>query len=220
MNGLRAVVFDLDGTLIHSAPSLHHAMAATLAELGRPTVTLAQVTGFIGNGVGKLVARSLDATGGADAALAQRAQALFMGHYAAAPAALTTLYPGAAAALEALRGAGLRLGLCTNKPQKPAEHALAEAGIDHLFDAVIGGDAVALKPDPAPLLACLSRLGADTATAIYVGDSETDAETARNARAPFALFTGGYRKAAAETLGALFTFDAHDALAPWVLTRR
>ena len=217
MGMVRAVVFDLDGTLIHSAPSLHHAVAAMLADLERPAVTLAQVTGFIGNGVGKLVERSLAATGGDDAS--GRARALFDAHYAAAPPELTTLYPGARAALESLRASGLRLGLCTNKPQRPAEKALAELGLTALFDAVVGGDAVALKPDPAPLRLCLSRLGADTDTAVYVGDSETDAATARAAAAPFALYTQGYRSAPVETLGAAFAFDDFAALPPWALSR-
>ena len=217
MGMVRAVVFDLDGTLIHSAPSLHHAVAAMLADLGRPTVTLAQVTGFIGNGVAKLVERSLAATGGADNT--GRARALFDAHYAAAPPTLTTLYPGARAALEALRAGGVTLGLCTNKPQIPAEKALAELDLSALFDVVVGGDAVALKPDPAPLRLCLSRLGADTDTAVYVGDSETDAATARAAAAPFALYTQGYRSAPVETLGAAFAFDDFAALPPWALSR-
>lgn len=217
MGALRAVVFDLDGTLIHSAPSLHHAVAAMLADLGRPDVTLAQVTGFIGNGVAKLVERSLAATGSDDAS--GRARALFDAHYAAAPPELTTLYPGARAALETLRAAGVRIGLCTNKPQRPAEKALAELGLTPLFDAVVGGDAVALKPDPAPLRLCLSRLEADVGAALYVGDSETDAATAQAAAAPFALYTRGYRKTPVEALGAAFAFDDFAALPPWALAR-
>jgi len=111
------------------------------------------------------------------------------------------------------------LGLCTNKPQIPAEKALAELDLSALFDVVVGGDAVALKPDPASLRLCLSRLGADTDTAVYVGDSETDAATARAAAAPFALYTQGYRSAPVETLGAAFAFDDFAALPPWALSR-
>ncbi len=218
MTAIRAVVFDLDGTLIHSAPSLHHAVAATLADMGRPTVTLAQVTGFIGNGVAKLVARSLEATGGADDAERAEARALFDAHYAAAPADLTTLYPGALAALGALSDAGLRLGLCTNKPQRPAEKALAEVGLTPFFDAVVGGDVVALKPDPAPLRLVLDRLGADVASTVYVGDSETDAALAQAAETPFALFTEGYRKSPVEALGARFAFADFAMLPPWILS--
>lgn len=217
MSPVRTVVFDLDGTLIHSAPSLHHAVAAMLADLGRPGVTEAQVTGFIGNGVAMLVARSLDATGGADDAQRSRARALFDRHYAAAPPALTTLYPGALAALEALRAGGLRLGLCTNKPQGPAEKALAEVGLTPFFDAVIGGDVIALKPDPAPLLLCVERLGAEPSSAIYVGDSETDSLTAKAATIPFALYTEGYRKSPVEALGARFAFADFAALPAWVM---
>ncbi|PKP64012.1 MAG: phosphoglycolate phosphatase, partial [Alphaproteobacteria bacterium HGW-Alphaproteobacteria-8] len=112
---------------------------------------------------------------------------------------------------------GLRLGLCTNKPQRPAEKALAEVGLTPFFDAVVGGDIVALKPDPASLRLCLERLGADVAATLYVGDSETDADTAHAAETPFALFTQGYRKAPVEALAARFAFDHHAALPDWVL---
>ncbi len=213
---LRAVVFDLDGTLIDSAPALNHAVNGMLADLGRAPLDLARTTSFIGNGVGKLIERALAATGGGAPA---EARALFDARYAATPAALTTLYPGVPEALGALRAQGLRLGLCTNKPQGPADKVLAETGLAPFFEAAVGArDGVALKPDPEPLRLCLSALGAEAGTALYVGDSETDAATAQAAGVRFALFTLGYRKAPAEALPALWRFDAFAALPGFVAT--
>ena len=187
------VVFDLDGTLIDSAPDLHAAAQTMLAEAGLPPVTLPQVQGFIGNGVPVLVARVLAAVGGpADPEAAAALTARFLAHYMAAPTALTRPYPGVPAALAALAAAGHPLAVCTNKPAAPARAILAAFGLDAWISEVIGGDSLPLrKPDPAPLQAAFALLGG---SGVYVGDSEVDAATAQAAGAPFLLFTEGYRK--------------------------
>lgn len=212
-----AVVFDLDGTLVDSAPDLHAAANAMLADLGRPGLTLPQVTSFIGNGVPKLVERCLEATGGAGA-LYPEALASYRAHYDAAPADLTHPWPGALDAVRGLRAAGLPLGICTNKPEGPARKLLALLGMGGFFDSVIGGDTLPEhKPQPEPLLRCLAELDADPARALYVGDSETDAETAANAGIPFALFTRGYRKRSVDTFDAVLAFDDWPRLAGLVM---
>ncbi|MDT8344365.1 MAG: phosphoglycolate phosphatase [Thermohalobaculum sp.] len=212
----RAVVFDLDGTLVDSAPDIHAAANVMLAALGRAPLDLGRVTSFVGNGVAKLVERCLDATGGADAALGAHAFGIFREAYHAAPASLTRPYPGVEAALDALAGAGCRLGLCTNKPEGPTRQVLDALGLARHFGAVVGGDTLAvMKPDPAPLRLCLDRLGAGPA--LYVGDSETDAATARAAGLPFALFTRGYRKSPVESFEAVLAFDDFAALVPFAL---
>lgn len=213
------VAFDLDGTLVDSAPDLHAAANRMLADLGRPALTLPQVTGFIGNGVPKLVERCLEATGGA-ADLHPQAMARFRAHYDAAPADLTRPWPGALDALRALGAAGLPLGVCTNKPEAPARKLLALLGMEGLFGSVIGGDTCPEhKPQPEPLLRCLAELGGGPAGALYVGDSETDADTAANAGVPFALYTRGYRKRPVESFEAALTFEDWSDLARFVLDR-
>jgi phosphoglycolate phosphatase len=202
-----AIAFDLDGTLVDSAPDLHAAANRMLAELGRPALTLPQVTSFIGNGVPKLVERCLEATGGGGDLHAD-GLARFRAHYDAAPANLTRPWPGVPEAARRLRAAGLPLGICTNKPEGPARKLLALLGLDDLFASVIGGDTLPEhKPQPEPLIRCLAELGADPARTLYVGDSETDAETAANAGIPFALYTRGYRKRPVEGFVAVLAFD-------------
>ena len=211
-----AIAFDLDGTLVDSAPDLHAAATRMLSELDRPALTLPQVTGFIGNGVPKLVERCLDATGGTGALHAE-ALARFRAHYDAAPADLTRPWPGVPEAAAALAAAGLPLGICTNKPEGTARKLLTLLGLGELFGSVIGGDTLPEhKPQPEPLLRCIADLGADPARALYVGDSETDAETAANAGVPFALYTRGYRKRPVESFDAVLAFDDWSDLAAFV----
>ena len=212
MSRYRIVVFDLDGTLVDSAPDLHAAANRMLDEIGRPPLSLAQVTGFVGNGVPKLVERCLDATGGVDG-LRREAVARFRHHYDAAPAELTRPYPNVVETASALCAAGCRLGICTNKPEAPARKLLALLGMDGLFGALVGGDTLpAIKPDPAPLMHAIGCLGGDSASALYVGDSETDAETAANSGVAFALFTEGYRRAPADALRSAHRFSRFEDL--------
>ncbi|MEM6487426.1 MAG: phosphoglycolate phosphatase [Pseudomonadota bacterium] len=216
LSAMRAVVFDLDGTLVHSAPDIHAAANAVLAEIGRPPLSLDQVCGFIGNGVVKLIERALAATGGVrdlDTAVAR-----FRAIYGAAPARLTQPYEGVRACLSALRRADLALAVCTNKPEAPARAILQALDLSAPFPVVVGGDTVGVaKPDPAPLLACLGALGVGVGDTLFVGDSETDEDTAQRAGVAFAHFTRGYRNKPADAFRAAFAFDDYAALAPFVL---
>ncbi|MGF1503182.1 MAG: phosphoglycolate phosphatase [Paracoccaceae bacterium] len=200
------IVFDLDGTLVDSAPDIHRAAVAMLEGLGRAPVSLEQTVSFVGNGVGKLVERCLGATGGVPADGTGPALAAFRLAYDRAPAALTRPYPGVETALGTLAAAGHPLAVCTNKPEAPAREILAALGLAPRFRAVIGGDTTGvLKPDPAPLLAAIRAAG--QGPALFVGDSETDAATAEAAAVPFALFTRGYRKSPVAAIRADAAFD-------------
>ena len=198
---LRAVVFDLDGTLVDSAPSLHAAAGAMMAERGLPSPDLPTLTGFVGLGAGVLVARCLR-WAGADPDRHPDALPRFLAIYGADPVAGTTAMPGAAAALASLERSGLRLGLCTNKPEAPARAIVAALELGP-FGAVVGGDTLpARKPDPAPLLHAASLLGAAPADVLYVGDSETDLRTARAAGIAYVHVEGGYQPAPLPALDA------------------
>ncbi|MBP2316003.1 phosphoglycolate phosphatase [Azospirillum soli] len=179
----RAVAFDLDGTLVDSAADLMHASNALLAELGRPPVDLPAVRSFIGDGAAKLVERILAATGdlpGPEETAAHLCR--FLTIYEADPSAHSALYPGVADTLAALAGAGLTLGVCTNKPMGATRRLLADLGIADRFAAVVGGDSFpSRKPSPEPVLGLLDRMGVRPEETVFVGDNEHDVAAARAA---------------------------------------
>lgn len=203
--GASAVLFDLDGTLVHSAPDIHAAANAMLAEAGAAAVDLPTVQGFIGEGAAVLVAR-LMAARGLPPGRHEELLARFRAAYDTAPARLTRPWPGVPGALAALARAGHALGVVTNKPEAPARAVLAALGLAEHIAVVVGGDSLPVrKPDPGPLIHALAALGA--ADGIFVGDSEIDAAAAAAAGLPFALFTRGYRRAPAEAIAAALHFD-------------
>ncbi len=212
------IVFDLDGTLIDSAPDIRAAANAMLAAEGAAPLDMATTIGFIGNGIPKFVERAMRARDLPEADHARLTEAM-LAAYDRDPATLSCLYPGLEGLLPALKEAGHRLGICTNKPLAPARRILDIFGITDLFDVIIGGDSLPVKkPDPAPLIAAFEALGAGAR--LYVGDSEVDAETAARASVPFALFTEGYRKQPVEALAHVLAFDHFDALGAYLETTR
>nr|WP_156883553.1 phosphoglycolate phosphatase [Salipiger mucosus] len=208
---MQAVVFDLDGTLIDSAPDLHAAANKVLAAEGVPPITFAQARSFIGHGSADLIRKVMLASGlGEDPDEHARLLEAFMVHYNGPPA-LTTPYPGVLDALARLEGSRVTMGLCTNKPGGPTEIALRHFGLERFMRVAAHGDTLeARKPDPAPLHHVFAELGAPGG--LYVGDSEVDAETAERAGLPFALYTEGYRKTPVPELYHTYAFDHFDAL--------
>lgn len=208
---MSAIVFDLDGTLIDSAPDIRAAVNRTLLDEGHAALDLPTVVSFIGHGLPRLVERAMGARG---IPMDQHARltGVTLAHYNAASNDLTRPYPGVMTALGRLRDEGHRLGICTNKPEAPARKVLDQFGMAHLFDAVVGGDTLtARKPDPAPLHHAFAALGA--ASGLYVGDSEVDAETAQAAGVAFAFFTQGYCHIPHASVTCVARFDHFDALA-------
>ncbi len=207
------IVFDLDGTLIDSAPDIHACVNAALREHGYGPLSLHQVRGFIGGGVDLLWQR-IGAALRIDPVDKRDVMASFMARYQVATT-LTRMFPGVPETLGLLADRGHPLGICTNKPMSATRHVLAHFGIETLFGAVIGGDSLpSRKPDPAPLRACLAGLGAhpERPEAILVGDSEFDAQCAAAAGVPLMLFTGGYRGGRIEDLPHLVAFGDFAAL--------
>ena len=202
------VVFDLDGTLIDSAPDIHAAANAVLREHGGRQLTLDAVRSFIGGGVDMLWQKIIRANG-LDPASQRDLVAAFMTRYHAATG-LTRMFPGVPETLGLLADRGYPLGICTNKPLGPTRAVLDHFGIGQLFGTVIGGDSLPeKKPDPAPLRAAFAGLGADPVApkGIYVGDSEFDAGCAAAVPVPLLIFAGGYRQTPISELPHLAQFD-------------
>lgn len=211
----QAVLFDLDGTLIDSAPDLHASVNILLASHALGPLSLPQVVSMIGNGVKKLVERAFAACGrplaGAVLDIEYEAMVAIYGDHLVA---LTTLMPGARQAVETLHAAGHRLGVVTNKPQRPTEAILDHFGLSPFLGAVIGGDSgVEKKPAPDMLFATLDRLGVAPEDALMVGDSPADVGSARAAGIAVLVVRGGYTTVPAEHLGADAVIESLDDLA-------
>lgn len=208
------IVFDLDGTLIDSAPDIHACVNAVLRQYHVAPLPLPRVRSFIGGGVELLWSRVMAACR-IDPAHRSELVAAFMARYHDATA-MTRLFPGVTEALGHLADLGHPMGICTNKPMAPTRHILNHFGLARIFPVVVGGDTLPQrKPDPAPLRLALSQLGADgdRPHAIYVGDSEFDASCAAAVPVPFLIYSAGYRMTPIAQLPHHAAFDHFDGLA-------
>ncbi len=191
---LPALVFDLDGTLVDSAPDIGRALNTLLVQLGHPALDLHKVTALIGDGTGILIQRAL-ALLGAPISTAEipALNDRLVGHYLRHPADATKPYPGVVETLATLRDAGYPMGVCTNKGQRLAELVLAETGLAEFFTVTIGGDTeLGRKPDPRTLRATIERLGGEPSNAWLIGDSINDVEAAEAAGVRVVLVSFGY----------------------------
>lgn len=200
--GRSAVVFDLDGTLVDSAPDIAAAINAVLDEAGRRALSLDEVRGMVGDGTSALVSRALAAAdGGIEPAQAVLSPlvARFRTVYEACATDETRPYPGAVDAIRALDTAGYRMALCTNKPDRPARAILEAFGLAPFINAVVGGEsAPARKPDSRHLSAVLDLMGARPDTAVMVGDGINDVLVARALGVPVVLASFGFSRSAPE----------------------
>ena len=207
---MSAVIFDLDGTLIDSAPDIRAAVNAMLGELDMEPLDLPKIVSFIGNGLPRLVELVI-ADQGLSMEQHEHLTARVLAHYHSDGSALTTPYDGVMDVLTGLRAQGIKIGLCTNKPYSATMDVLNDLNMGDMFDVIVGGDSLPeRKPHPAPLQKVIADLG--STDVIYVGDSEVDAATAEAAKVRFALFTQGYRKTPVDQLPHDVTFDHFDAL--------
>ncbi|HLI14319.1 MAG TPA: phosphoglycolate phosphatase [Alphaproteobacteria bacterium] len=211
----RAIVFDLDGTLIDSVPDIHRTLNRVLDEAGRHPVGIEAVKLMVGDGARVLVEKGFAATGPAlDAASLDRAYGRFLACYEGPETAgLTRPYPGVRATLEWLLDRGFRLGICTNKPKTATADVLDRLDLARFFDAVVTPEQVsAHKPHPAHLLATLAVLRAEPAEAVMVGDNANDVAVAHGAGVPVIAVTYGYPRMAPADLGADLLIDEMAAL--------
>lgn len=211
----RTILFDLDGTLVDTAPDLAAAMNHVLAAHERPPLPVDAVRHLVGHGARALITRGFAATGDPRPDLVEAAMPLFLDYYATHIADGSRPFPGVAAALDALVGADCRMAICTNKPTGLARALIDALGWAGHFTAIVGHDAVPrAKPDAGHVHATLAACGRDAAGAVFVGDSATDVGAARNAGLPIILVSFGFTDRPASELGGDVVIDHYDALLP------
>jgi len=208
------IAFDLDGTLVDTAPDLIGTLNVLLLDEGLPPLPMDEARPFIGYGARRLLERGFLAAG--QVLHPARLQALFdrfIPHYLGRIAEESRPFPGCAAALDTLKAQGARLAVCTNKPTGLSVALLEALDLAARFDAILGPDAAgAAKPDPRHLQAAVDAVGGSMARTILVGDAATDAGAARAAKAGLILVSFGYTEIPAADLDPDILIHSFDAL--------
>jgi phosphoglycolate phosphatase len=208
------IVFDLDGTLVDTAPDLAAALNAVLAREGRPLVPLDDVRHMVGRGARVLIERAMAGSGAPASPDAIRdLMDHFLTHYEANIALTSRPFDSVEKVVRGLAARGHKLGVCTNKPAFLSHKLLGELGLNTLFPVVLGADSRPYrKPDPRHLLDTIEALGGRPDSAVLIGDSDTDVKTARAANVPVVAVTFGYTEIPVHDLGADAVIDHFDAL--------
>jgi phosphoglycolate phosphatase len=198
-----AVIFDLDGTLIDTAPDLLAAVNAVMAAEGRGAIELPTLRHLVGHGARTMLEHALLNTGPAvpPERLAQLVDD-FLNHYRGNIAAASVPFPGVVETLEALKAQGAALGICSNKPHDMTELLLGTVGLTHFFGSIHGaGRNAKNKPDAMHLNAVIHELGASRDNSVMVGDSATDVAAARAVGVPVIVMSYGYTPVPPHELG-------------------
>ncbi|MFM9863422.1 MAG: phosphoglycolate phosphatase [Micropepsaceae bacterium] len=208
------IVFDLDGTLVDTAPDLTAALNAVMRREGRREVPLPEVRNMVGRGARVLIERAMTATGApaSDEAIIDLMQH-FLAHYDANIAVGSRPFASVEAVAKRLSERGHKLGICTNKPEALSLKLMSELGLRELFPVIFGADSRPYrKPDARHLLDTIVALGGSPSNAVLIGDSETDVKTARAANVPVVVVSFGYTEIPPRDLGADAVIDHFDAL--------
>ncbi|RIY02159.1 phosphoglycolate phosphatase [Aureimonas flava] len=210
----RAVLFDLDGTLVDSLPDIHAALNQTMESLGEPPFTIEAVGRMVGQGVQVLIGRAYEGLGKEiDVATRDKIAERYLAIYSARATELTTLNAGATDAVRLLAERNIALGVVTNKPAAETADILAHFGLADRMAVVVGGDAgPRKKPAPDLLIHACRQLGIEPGEALFVGDSENDVEAAQAAGMAVVAMRGGYTATGIEALGADLVLDRLDEM--------
>lgn len=208
----KAIIFDLDGTLVDTAGDLHAATNHILTSVGRDTVPLHAVKTFVGFGALKLIERGLEHTGGVADHSIENLKNTFLDYYKNNIAEHSALYPGGQYLLDTLKEKNVRIGICTNKPYALAIKLLEELNIIQYFDAITGGDSFPYKkPDPRHLLNTAHQTSKE-GPYVMIGDSSPDILAAKSANIPVVAANYGYSDQALEDLNPDATITSLTAL--------
>ncbi|MEZ5875727.1 MAG: phosphoglycolate phosphatase [Hyphomicrobiales bacterium] len=209
------IVFDLDGTLVDTAPDLTNALNDVLVRRGYAPVALASVRAAVGRGARVMIETALRRAGAKDDIEEMLAE--FLVHYEANIAAESRPYPGTVAALDRLHASGATLAVCTNKRERLSRLLLQALDLERYFAALAGRDTFGVsKPDPGHLLGVIDRAGGTPTRAVMVGDSDVDIAAAQGAGVPCVLVSFGYAPPSAEGPFPDAIIDHFDELEPSV----
>lgn len=208
------IAFDLDGTLVDTAPDLHRALSVVMKAQGLPPTKLEDMRNLVGQGAASLISRAFAVHGVHPSP--QQIEQLVEDYTSALVvdiASLSKPYPGLVPALDALKSAGATLCVCTNKRTHLSNLLLEALGLSHHFAAVVGADSPLVtnrKPHRDHFIAAIRAAGGDPSRAMMVGDSSNDVDSAKAAGAPVIVYAYGYTDTAPGLLGADAVFTLYD----------
>jgi phosphoglycolate phosphatase len=213
---LEALIFDLDGTLVDTAPDLHAATNHVLGLIDRPPISMSELRAFVGHGAMNLIERGVAATGApVDQDTLKRLHKIFLEYYGDNIADHSAVFDGLLAVLDKAQSAGLKMGVCTNKVEHLSNKLLGELQMMHYFGSLVGGDTLPImKPNPEPLREAARRLGVTSTNIMMVGDSETDIRTAQNAGVPVIAVSFGYTAKHVSAFNPTHIIDHYDEAWP------
>jgi len=216
----RAVIFDLDGTLVDSVPDVAASLNKALDLYGGSQFSTEIVKSMIGQGAGSMIKKAIGHLGWHDEeGRFETILRKFLGLYSAQPCNYSQLFPGAAEILETLESLNYNLGICTNKPQVTTDPVLQAFNLNSYFSAIVCGDKVShQKPDKRHIFQTLEQMGTKSRQAVFVGDSVHDIEAARNAGIPSIVVPWGYSQVPVTKLRADALVDDFSLL-PEVINR-
>lgn len=215
---VRALIFDLDGTLVDTAPDLMAATNHALSLIDRPPIPEARFRHLVGHGALNLIKRGIAETGASVTdETVKRLYGALLDYYGANIATNSKVFPGLMPFLDRIKSHGIAMGVCTNKVEGLSHKLLNEIGLAHYFDAVVGGDTLAvMKPDVAPYNEVTKRLGVVSASSMMVGDSETDIRTAQNVGVPVIAVSFGYTDKHVSHFNPTHVIDHYDEAWPLI----
>jgi phosphoglycolate phosphatase len=218
----KAVIFDVDGTLFDTLPSLSAAANEVLAKAGMCDVSMSLLRSALNEGLRPMFRQAIALQSvPVDAVAASQLEIEYMAHYGRRWLSTAPLFAGVTDALAALKSRGLKLGICTNRDPASTEVLLVAAAIADSFDAIVClGDTPLPKPAADPLLLLMERLEVLPAEVLYVGDSGMDARCSQLSQVRFAAHLGGYAEQAGDLIPNVLSFDEYDQLTSWILDQR
>ena len=197
-----ALIFDLDGTLIHSVPDMHLAISKTLKEFNLGSISEKQLQLFVGQGMLKLSERVVKFCGGSKS-LVEPVYLSYRKNYSQTPYKLSRYMKGVESTIKTLFDKNIPMSICTNKRQLVTEKLLDQMNINHYFNIVVGAqDGIPLKPNKEMVESVISKLNLDNFSYLMIGDTENDVEAARSAGIKSIIVSGGYTNKPVEKLNA------------------